>query len=314
MAPIRNSRSKAKTGKGKGKARQTRDDASDIDSGHATPSTPTSPRPQPSAFEAMLLQELRRMQERLDRAETSTPQAFMATPVAGPSGTQRDASPGPSGFSGAQHAAVAADTSTNIEEASDTQQTTAAQLDRTQRNTAAVPLGAEQSAAGIIASAAAPAASAQSAAAPAPAADEPSGAEQCPGLAQDAAAGSVPKPKGTAGGGKKGFHLQEEMGLEGSLDGDRMYNMILATVRELAHAARLDLSRQYREVAAEDLSRIFSMARKIHPYLARFQNDWATAEILKQYLSSARRYGKRKGYFSCASEARVQRRRSLDDI
>ena len=42
--------------------------------------------------------------------------------------------------------------------------------------------------------------------------------------------GSIPKPKGSAGGGKKGFHLQEEMGLADSEDGDRMYNMILVCV------------------------------------------------------------------------------------
>lgn len=125
--------------------------------------------------------------------------------------------------------------------------------------------------------------------------------------------GSIPKPKGCAGGGKKGFHLQEEMGLTDDEDGDRIYNMILSTVRELAHAARIDLSRPYRDVPAEDLSRIFSMARKIHPFLLRFQNDWATAAILKQYMSSTRRYGKRKGYFSCRAEARGPRRR-LEDM
>lgn len=55
-------------------------------------------------------------------------------------------------------------------------------------------------------------------------------------------------------------------------------------------------------------------ARRIHPYLARFENDWATAAIVKQYMSSARRYGRRKGYFSCAHEARVTaRNRTFDD-
>ena len=39
--------------------------------------------------------------------------------------------------------------------------------------------------------------------------------------------GSVPKPKGSYGGGKKGFHLQAEMGLVGSADGNRQYKMIL---------------------------------------------------------------------------------------
>lgn len=61
------------------------------------------------------------------------------------------------------------------------------------------------------------------------------------------------------------------------------------------------------------LSLMLCQARKIHPYLSQFENDWATAEILKQYLSSVRRYGRRKGYFNCAQEAR-SRRGTLDNI
>ncbi|KAI0785438.1 hypothetical protein BC629DRAFT_519160 [Irpex lacteus] len=125
---------------------------------------------------------------------------------------------------------------------------------------------------------------------------------------------TIPKPKGSAGGGRRGFHLQDEMGLADDDEGQRRYNMILATVRELAHAARLDLSCPYRRVTPENLNKIFSSARKLHPYLTRFENDWATAEILKQYLSSARRYGRRKGYFDCAGEARRRRGRNLDDM
>ncbi|KAI0821128.1 hypothetical protein BC629DRAFT_1435036 [Irpex lacteus] len=128
----------------------------------------------------------------------------------------------------------------------------------------------------------------------------------------------IPKPKGSAGGGSRGFHLQEAMGLsddspngDGNSENQRRYNMILATVRELAHAARLDLSCPYRHVSPENLNKIFSMARKIHPYLSQFENDWATAEILKQYLSSVHRYGRRKGYFN--QDAR-SRRGTLDNI
>lgn len=90
------------------------------------------------------------------------------------------------------------------------------------------------------------------------------------------AIGSVPKPQGSAGGGRRGYHLQSEMGLDGH-DGTKKYCMILvraslnlssnityqsiylqATVRELVHAARIDLSKPYRYVRAEDLSRVLS--------------------------------------------------------
>ncbi|EKM48688.1 uncharacterized protein PHACADRAFT_202515 [Phanerochaete carnosa HHB-10118-sp] len=128
-----------------------------------------------------------------------------------------------------------------------------------------------------------------------------------------AAAGSIPKPKGSAGGGKKGFHLIEKMGLGGSGEGKKLYNQLLSTVRELAHAARLDLSMPYCKVRPQDLHNIFATARKIHPFLARFANDWATGEMLKQFMSSVRRYGKRKGYFLYDTEASDVFRR-LDDM
>jgi hypothetical protein len=31
-------------------------------------------------------------------------------------------------------------------------------------------------------------------------------------------------------------------------------------------------------------------ARDVHPYLARFENDWATADIVKQYLCNHHKY------------------------
>ncbi|KAI0684534.1 hypothetical protein BC835DRAFT_1422243 [Cytidiella melzeri] len=82
------------------------------------------------------------------------------------------------------------------------------------------------------------------------------------------------------------------MGLTGH-EGAKNNNMILATVRELVHAAQLDLSRPYRCVSAEDLSKIF---------VSRFKGDWATAAIVKQFMSSARCYGKQMQYFGQADD------------
>lgn len=114
---------------------------------------------------------------------------------------------------------------------------------------------------------------------------------------------SIAKPKGSAGGGKKGFHLRDAMGLDDTAEGVKRYNMILSTVRELAHAARLNFLKSYREASHGDLHSIFASARHIHPYLSIFQNDWATAEILKQFMGNVRRYGKKRGYFSLEPSA-----------
>lgn len=43
------------------------------------------------------------------------------------------------------------------------------------------------------------------------------------------APGSVPKPRGSAGGGQRGYHLQAAMGLAGP-EGDQLYNMILVRI------------------------------------------------------------------------------------
>jgi hypothetical protein len=37
-------------------------------------------------------------------------------------------------------------------------------------------------------------------------------------------------------------------------------------------------------------SNYFDQARDVHPYLARFENDWATADIVKQYMRNRRKY------------------------
>ncbi|KAJ8586176.1 hypothetical protein M405DRAFT_844068 [Rhizopogon salebrosus TDB-379] len=42
------------------------------------------------------------------------------------------------------------------------------------------------------------------------------------------------------------------------------------------------------------LLKLFKLARRTHPYLARFQNDWATAEIVKQYLQNKRKAAQQK--------------------
>lgn len=49
----------------------------------------------------------------------------------------------------------------------------------------------------------------------------------------------IPKPKGSAGGGSRGFHLQEAMGLsddspngDGNSENQRRYNMILVSMRD----------------------------------------------------------------------------------
>lgn len=52
-----------------------------------------------------------------------------------------------------------------------------------------------------------------------------------PSLATHATTPKIPKPKGSAGGGRRGFHLQDEMGLGDDDNGQHEYNMMLVSIK-----------------------------------------------------------------------------------
>ncbi|KAG1730525.1 uncharacterized protein EDB91DRAFT_1085400 [Suillus paluster] len=85
--------------------------------------------------------------------------------------------------------------------------------------------------------------------------------------------------------------LMRAMGLE---DDRNQYISIQGDVHLLCARVGLDFSTKYVHQPAEILSKIFKLARREHPYLKRFQNDWATAEITKQYLQNKRKQSNRK--------------------
>ncbi|KIM63804.1 hypothetical protein SCLCIDRAFT_116665, partial [Scleroderma citrinum Foug A] len=58
----------------------------------------------------------------------------------------------------------------------------------------------------------------------------------------------------------------------------------------LCHEGGLDLQRTYRQQSTHDLANIFEVAKKHHPYLNRFRNNWATVKLVKQYLANRRKH------------------------
>ncbi|KIM66789.1 hypothetical protein SCLCIDRAFT_82983, partial [Scleroderma citrinum Foug A] len=101
----------------------------------------------------------------------------------------------------------------------------------------------------------------------------------------------IEKPKGSPG--DPGFSLINVMELQ---DDKLSYLAIQVcnerTVRDLCHAARLDWNRTYCEQPTRDLCNLFDVAKKEHSYLARFHNNWATGELVKQYLWNRRKHMK----------------------
>ncbi|KAG1898840.1 uncharacterized protein F5891DRAFT_1190322 [Suillus fuscotomentosus] len=85
--------------------------------------------------------------------------------------------------------------------------------------------------------------------------------------------------------------LMRAMGLE---DARNQYISIQGDVHLLCAQVGLDFRTKYVHQPAEVLSKIFKLARREHPYLKQFQNDWATAEITKQYLQNKRKQSNHK--------------------
>ncbi|KAI0694858.1 hypothetical protein C8Q76DRAFT_253574 [Earliella scabrosa] len=101
----------------------------------------------------------------------------------------------------------------------------------------------------------------------------------------------IPKPLGTVG---KGLKLRSAMRLEGKRQ-KSLYLACLMTVRDVCLEGGLDWKKGIRSQDPEALGAVYRVARKDQPYLARFENDWATAQILIQYMANRRKNAIRKG-------------------
>ena len=81
--------------------------------------------------------------------------------------------------------------------------------------------------------------------------------------------------------------------------------MTQASVRALAIGAGIDLGRKYKDQSITKLSKLMlvvserlkvlllanvNQAKEAEPYLARFEDDWATGQILRQYINGKHKY------------------------
>ncbi|KAJ7081960.1 hypothetical protein C8R44DRAFT_894931 [Mycena epipterygia] len=96
----------------------------------------------------------------------------------------------------------------------------------------------------------------------------------------------IPRPRGSAG---NNFNIEEEMGLGDTAADHDQYKALQRNLRDLMLQARINWEVPWAEVAASSKGQLFAVARERHPYLARFTNDWATEEIVKQYKRSGDR-------------------------
>lgn len=103
------------------------------------------------------------------------------------------------------------------------------------------------------------------------------------------------------------------------------------TVRRVALEAGIDLLKLWHELSPEDLLKVYAGVRMfscipIQPlmcsgqsrakckYLARFENDWATADILRQYMQNQRKQERRKAVTTPNDDDAGEQELDLDEL
>ncbi|KAJ6622204.1 hypothetical protein B0H10DRAFT_1944808 [Mycena sp. CBHHK59/15] len=66
-------------------------------------------------------------------------------------------------------------------------------------------------------------------------------------------------------------------------------------MHDLVHQAGINWELPWAETPAEAKGKLFAVARDRHPILERFHNDWATEEMVKQYIANRRNTAYRRG-------------------
>ncbi|KAJ7733999.1 hypothetical protein DFH07DRAFT_967754 [Mycena maculata] len=103
--------------------------------------------------------------------------------------------------------------------------------------------------------------------------------------ADTAAPGSILRPAGSAG---KDFGIQALMGLgHGQRNRDK-YKSIQRGVKDFVIRGGVNWEKPWAETSSETKSKVYAVARELHPILRRFHNDWATEELIKQYIKNRR--------------------------
>ncbi|KAJ7576662.1 hypothetical protein C8J56DRAFT_899751 [Mycena floridula] len=104
----------------------------------------------------------------------------------------------------------------------------------------------------------------------------------------------IPKPR------MKNWSLQVEMGLAGSTKKNEVYKALKRHLRDLANGSGIEWWKDWSEIPAKSKADLFALltllqARTEHPILAKFQNDWATEKIVRQYFANKQGTNYRSG-------------------
>ncbi|KAI0371380.1 hypothetical protein BV20DRAFT_1112709 [Pilatotrama ljubarskyi] len=95
----------------------------------------------------------------------------------------------------------------------------------------------------------------------------------------------IPRPTGT------GWSIREAMEVDHA-----DYAEIQRTIRSLVIRSQLDWTDDFRRQDPDRLATFFRAARKAHPVLRRYMNNWAAAAIARQYMQNKRKHAYKQGY------------------
>lgn len=107
----------------------------------------------------------------------------------------------------------------------------------------------------------------------------------------------VPKPA------TSNFSIYVAMGFVDTEDDQKKYCGIQRTVHDVSLHAGISFNRSYRDQPSEIIAKIFKACRQAWPELARYENNWATAALLQQFITNRRKYLRSKGFLSAAPAA-----------
>ncbi|RDX50224.1 hypothetical protein OH76DRAFT_1482379 [Lentinus brumalis] len=112
----------------------------------------------------------------------------------------------------------------------------------------------------------------------------------------------VPRPSGYHG---RRIPIRDAMGVEYD-----DYKAIQRSLHKLCHASGLDWTKDFRLQKTDSLALLYRAARKAHPVLKTYENDWATAELVKQYFQNARSWAREMKYLPPAPPRKGGRSRA----
>ncbi|KAJ6609948.1 hypothetical protein B0H10DRAFT_1954244 [Mycena sp. CBHHK59/15] len=110
---------------------------------------------------------------------------------------------------------------------------------------------------------------------------------------------SILRPPSSAG---TNFNIQYAMGLGRNTKDRVQYKTIQRNLRDLALKAGINWEIPWADTSAEAKGKLFAAAHTRHPYLEQFHNDWATEEIVKQYMKNKRNNAYRNQWLEVPSK------------